>query len=174
MDNEGMELSVVREQWIVEEILDENFLYRNIHFGRVNKTNPKAINPSAFDQDMPDVSCDWDRYSDVGQILQKISKEPKKGMNSPQTKNPNVYAVCRVQVSPVRQLIEVNEVVHDPKRDEEGEPDNRAHSLIMCNLEYDKRDEKNRVKARAQLAGIAEMIHFDYDNYTRWEKKEIK
>lgn len=141
----------MNDYWPKENISIESRLFCRVHYQKVNKVNG-APAPSAFyntPKTGPDLSSDWDKYSNPQQSRALIGFEYKLGTTV--FKNPEDFFITEFLVENIYKL-ELNQIVeHSPKQiipDEIGNPNNRAHSSIIG----DKNDEELRLK----FVGISE------------------
>ena len=154
------------EKWPIEEIHNEATFLRRLHFTHVDKQTNKPA-PAGFDQKYPDLSCDWQEYTTIPDMRERMSREHKKD-NSP--KNPDEFSICSFNVGQALELEDTINAIHNPTQnipDIIGKPNNRAHSLLYCKMETkypNGTKEKLVVKARFQLAKISMMVHMDKIN----------
>lgn len=166
---EGDRLAVIPEIWPKEQIPHNDNLFRRVHFGQMNR-DTKKVTPAGFSQKWPDLSCDWDKYSNVEAIRSLISQEEKTGKPG-QKKNPDLFTICTLTVGLVVNLSDVEQVCHNPIQNEQGVPDNRAHSLIMCIMEGSKG--KQKVKARSSLYALSTVVYLNDNAWERWKNGEL-
>lgn len=149
--------SKIYPRWAIESsIPDEALFFRTVHFSKVNKKN--SLSSSFFeDQEM---SCDWDNYTTPDKTLSLLAKQFKKGTKTP--KNPNEFFLISLKISVLKTHLENisdDAIRHDPLQyfpSIAGVPNNRAHSLIIANL-----DDKIKVKNRAVMSENFEWVMFD-------------
>jgi hypothetical protein len=131
-----------------EEIPNEDSLYCYIHQANIH---PKTGNPrAAAFQNTPkegdNLSSDWSKYTTPEETKARVGKQYKFG--SKEFKNPNLFGVVSFQVGTLRSHDFSQEVRHDPILNDpeiEGQPNNRAHAIIIG-----EKDEEIRLKMVAE------------------------
>ena len=124
--------------------------------------------PSAggFTQVTSDLSCDWEKYTGINEMLVRINKEYKDAVKGTFKKGEE-YSICSLNVEDVLSLNDIEGLIHDPVQNIPeiiGIPNNRAHCLLMCDLENKSpkaEKEKLAVKARYKIAQISKLVYFD-------------
>ena len=137
-----------------KRITNDAILFKYIHYRQIVRDTFK---PSASGFQDENLSCDWNKYSTPEKTRNLISKQYV--FNSTKFKNEKEYFICQLVVKKLFDLDPKQSFEHDPVfnfPEKKGLPNNRAHSLIIG-----KKDEKDKLKARGQLAMRSEWIIFD-------------
>ncbi len=133
--------------WSVDIIPSESNLFRKFHKNGLGKKYnlphpPPAVFKNTPEED-PNLSVDWDKYSTPSSILELISKQYKTGTTT--FKDKSQFFIIKINVGDVLNTNTNQKVNHNPKQfipEELGNPNNRAHTLIIG----DKTDEEIRLK----------------------------
>lgn len=137
--------------WEIEQISNESSLYFFVHFQNIRYDNSN-LNPSVKEAALTNTpsdglnkSCDWCKHTTPLETRSLRGKEYRLGKQ--EFKNPNHFFIYSNNAADWRnlksqgldQIVEHNPIKNNPEKI--GEPNNRAHTIIIGN----KDDEKLRV-----------------------------
>jgi len=118
-----------------------------------------------------ELSCDWNQFSSAIQTKELTAKQYKYPLKNKVFKNPEHYFIVSLLVSNILQIGNSSETIkHDPIQflpRIKGDPNNRAHSLVISNL-----PEKLLVKQRKLLANCSEWEIFNESIYVNLIKSQ--
>lgn len=136
------------ERWEQEEVPSSDILYVRVHEDKINKKGPDIGLPKAnafhnTPKDGPDLSSDWNKYSDPMKSREQIGKEYRH--NTVQFKNPANFFIVSLLIKDILDLNLKQTIEHTPRQENfplesDGSPWNRAHCSIIGS------DEERRLK----------------------------
>lgn len=129
------EIPPVVTPWKIEIIPDIDFVLRQVPVTQTAPSGRRVPNEAAFKLRPREngLSVNWEKYLDVkgNYILLGLTFNNKNTFNEYTS-----FKIFRLEVGYIRSISGVTDVLHDPVFRGEptlvGQPNNRAHSLIIC------------------------------------------
>lgn len=125
---------IIKENEMNEFIPDQDYVFRYVHLGLINRKKPEMIMPNYFSFLNNSMSVSWDKYISAEGISEQL-KEKK-----------SEYGILKMKVGLLREIKEL-EVFHSPTSDV------RSHALITIKAYEPK---SSQIRIRVNLAKIAE------------------
>ena len=129
------EIPPVSSTWVIEEIPDIDFVLRQVPVIQTGPSGRRVPNETAFKLRPGEngLSVNWEKYLDVkgNYILLGLTFNKNNTFI-----DYTAFKIFRLEVGYIRSVSGVTDVLHDPvfRGDPApvGQPNNRAHSLIIC------------------------------------------
>jgi hypothetical protein len=118
--------------WPTEELSDFHCVFIRVHKTKLEDNLPSKSAFSNTPKHLGNLSSDWCAYASAQTSRELIGRQKN---NSGVFKNPLDFFIWRFKVHALRQLPDIPQAVtHEPWYNEpetDGEPNNRAHSIIV-------------------------------------------